>query len=517
MRIAMGTARGLAYLHDDMAIIHGNLTSRTVLLDAKYNPKIADFGLFRLMTADANCSVLSAAYVLGYRAPELSKEEEANTKTDVYSLGIIILELLMRKPATTRTNGMDLPRWVASIINENRTHIRRMYHFELELRDGLPDALKLALQCVDPSPSVRPEARGVLRQLELISPAGEEDCSAKQVESVANMGGKKVVHFDEPLVFTNLRMSEKIGKSTYGTVYKVMLNDGSLVAVKVLRQKITKGDKMFEAEAAVLGKIRHLNLMALRAYHLELKPEGMKVLVFDYMPMGTLYDYMRDLMAYGLVSRMEWEPLLMIAMGTARGLAYLHDDMAIIHFNLTTRNVLLDEECNPKIADFSLFRLMTADANCSELSAAYVLGYRAPELSKEEEANTKTDVYSLGVIILELLTGKSAANRFNGMDLPQWVASTFNERTISVFDFELTGHIKKTVRSGCATIYGATEEDLTTTLKLALCCVHPSPNKRPEAREVLRQLEQISQEFWLRDWRVADQSGVLAISQEYIE
>ena len=127
-----------------------------------------------------------------------------------------------------------------------------------------------------------------------------------------------------------------------------------------------------------------------------------------------------------------------IAKGTARGLAYLHDDMSIVHGNLTASNVLLDEQCNPKISDFGLSRLMTTAANSNVLAAAGALGYRAPELSKLKKANAKTDVYSLGVIILELLTGKTPAESTNGMDLPQWVASIVKEEwTSEVFDLEL--------------------------------------------------------------------------------
>ncbi|TVU26815.1 hypothetical protein EJB05_29380, partial [Eragrostis curvula] len=436
MRIAKGMAHGLAYLHDDMSIIHGYLTASNVFLDEQCNPKIADFSQSSLITADANSNVLSDAGVLGYRAPELEKLEDANAKTDVYSMGVIILELLTGMSPADSTDGMDLPQWVASIVEEWNSKV-----FDPKLMrepavgtvgDESTDTLKLALQCVDPSPSVRPVAREVLWQLEQISPVSDgglrrseeghvplpakgDDRSfhiydylllstymtdwpctrlRKQVESGGDVGGK-LVHFDEPLAFTADALLSAtwviMGKSTYGTVYKVTLEDGSLMALKVLRQKITKGDKMFEPAAAVLGKVRHPNLLALRAYNLELKPEGEKVLIFDYMPQGSLYAYL-----HGRASetRVDWATRMTIARGTARGLAYLHNGRFIIHGNLTASNVVLDEQCSPKIADFGLSRLMTDAANCSVLSAAYVLGYRAPELSTVLKMNMKTDVYS---------------------------------------------------------------------------------------------------------------------------
>ncbi|CAN6362028.1 unnamed protein product [Urochloa humidicola] len=303
---------------------------------------------------------------------------------------------------------------------------------------------------------------------------------AAEAESGGDVGGK-LVHFDGPLAFTAddllCATAEIMGKSTYGTVYKATLEDGSLVAVKRLREKITKGHKDFEAEAAVLGRIRHPNLLALRAYYLG--PKGEKLLVFDYMPKGSLSSFLH---ARAPNTPVDWATRMTIAQGTARGLAYLHDDMSIVHGNLTASNVLLDEQCNPKISDFGLSRLMTTAANSNVLAATGALGYRAPELSKLKKANAKTDVYSLGVIILELLTGKSPAESTNGMDLPQWVASIVKEEwTSEVFDLEL-------MRDAAA---GPVGDELMDTLKLALHCVDPAPSVRPEASEVLKQLEQI--------------------------
>jgi len=122
---------------------------------------------------------------------------------------------------------------------------------------------------------------------------------AAEVESGGDVGGK-LVHFDGPLAFTAddllCATAEIMGKSTYGTVYKATLEDGSLVAVKRLREKITKGHKDFEAEAAVLGRIRHPNLLALRAYYLG--PKGEKLLVFDYMPKGSLTSFLHGQTSY---------------------------------------------------------------------------------------------------------------------------------------------------------------------------------------------------------------------------
>ncbi|XP_004308965.1 PREDICTED: probable leucine-rich repeat receptor-like protein kinase IMK3 [Fragaria vesca subsp. vesca] len=302
-----------------------------------------------------------------------------------------------------------------------------------------------------------------------------------EIESGGEAGGK-LVHFDGPMAFTAddllCATAEIMGKSTFGTVYKATLEDGSEVAVKRLREKITKNQREFETEVNIIGKIRHPNLLALRAYYLG--PKGEKLLVFDYMPKGSLAAFLH---ARGPDTPIDWPTRMRIAKGMARGLSYLHANENIIHGNLTSSNVLLDEQTDSKIADYGLSKLMTAAANSNVIATAGALGYRAPELSKLKKANTKTDVYSLGVIILELLTGKSPGEPMNGFDLPQWVASIVKEEwTNEVFDLELMRD---------ASVIG---DELLNTLKLALHCVDPSPSARPEVQQVLQQLEEIRPE-----------------------
>ncbi|KAK7305929.1 hypothetical protein VNO77_43842 [Canavalia gladiata] len=304
---------------------------------------------------------------------------------------------------------------------------------------------------------------------------------AGEVEAGGEAGGK-LVHLDGPMAFTAddllCATAEIMGKSTYGTVYKATLEDGSQVAVKRLREKITKSQREFELEVNVLGKIRHPNLLALRAYYLG--PKGEKLLVFDYMPKGSLASFLHD---GGAETSIDWPTRMKIAQDMARGLFYLHSQENIIHGNLTSSNVLLDENTNATIADYGLSRLMTTAANSNVIATAGALGYRAPELSKLKKANTKTDIYSLGVILLELLTRKSPGVSMNGVDLPQWVASIVKEEwTNEVFDADLMGE---------ASTVG---DELLNTLKLALHCVDPSPSARPEVHQVLQQLEEIRTE-----------------------
>ncbi|XP_074592042.1 probably inactive leucine-rich repeat receptor-like protein kinase IMK2 [Curcuma longa] len=306
--------------------------------------------------------------------------------------------------------------------------------------------------------------------------SGQE--TGSEVETGGDTGGK-LVHFDGPLAFTAddllCATAEIMGKSTYGTVYKATLEDGSQVAVKRLREKIAKGQKEFEAEVGVLGRIRHPNLLALRAFYLG--PKGEKLLVFDFMAKGSLAAFLH---ARAPDSMVDWPTRMRIAMGITRGLHHLHTELAIVHGNLTSTNVLLDESCNARISDYGFGRLVTGTASSSNVvAAAGAAGYRAPELAKLKKPNAKSDVYSLGMILLELLTGKPPADSTNGMDLPQWVASIVKEEwTNEVFDTELMRD-------------AATGDDLLNTLNLALHCVDPSPAARPEVQQVMQQLAEI--------------------------
>uniref|UniRef100_A0ACD5XKK8 Uncharacterized protein n=1 Tax=Avena sativa TaxID=4498 RepID=A0ACD5XKK8_AVESA len=313
--------------------------------------------------------------------------------------------------------------------------------------------------------------------------AGKPGVAGGKGSDAGGDGGGKLVHFDGPLSFTAddllCATAEILGKSTYGTVYKATMEDGSYVAVKRLREKIAKSSKEFETEVNALGKLRHPNLLSLRAYYHG--PKGEKLLVFDFMTKGNLASFLHARTPDSLP--VSWPTRMHIAVGIARGLHHLHADATMVHGNLTSNNILLDEDNNAKIADCGLPRLMSAAANNNVVATAGALGYRAPELSKLKKANTKTDIYSLGMIMLELLTGKSPGDTTNGLDLPQWVASVVEEEwTNEVFDLELM----KDAATG-----SETGEELVKTLKLALHCVDPSPVARPEAQQVLRQLEQI--------------------------
>lgn len=176
----LGAARGLAFLHTGLhtPIIHGNLKSKNILVDDNYVAHLSDYGLEKLMIPAATNDVVSASTVQGYKAPELVKLKRANTKTDIYSFGIVLLEVLTGKKPGKSTDSdevIDLPTIVKSAVLEEKTS--DLFDFEVmrglsrtPADDGLLQALQLAMGCCAPTAAVRPDISEVIRQLEDIRP-----------------------------------------------------------------------------------------------------------------------------------------------------------------------------------------------------------------------------------------------------------------------------------------------------------------------------------------------------------
>ncbi|XP_042511791.1 putative receptor-like protein kinase At4g00960 isoform X2 [Macadamia integrifolia] len=207
----------------------------------------------------------------------------------------------------------------------------------------------------------------------------------------------------------NFSDANKLGQGGFGAVYKGNLLDGQIVAVKRLARNSGQGDIEFKNEVVLVAKLQHRNLVRLLGFCL--KGEE-KLLIYEFVPNTSLdhfiFDPIRRL-------QLDWEKRYKIIGGIARGLLYLHEDsrLRIIHRDLKASNILLDEEMNPKIADFGLARLFVVDqtqANTSRIVGTY--GYMAPEYMMQGLFSVKTDVFSFGVLLLEIVSGQKN-NNFN--------------------------------------------------------------------------------------------------------
>ncbi|WOL02602.1 hypothetical protein Cni_G11321 [Canna indica] len=210
-------------------------------------------------------------------------------------------------------------------------------------------------------------------------------------------------------VTNNFSEDNILGRGGFGTVYKGELHDGTKIAVKRMEAGVmgTKGLNEFKSEIAVLTKVRHRNLVSLLGYCLD---GNERLLVYEYMPQGTLSRHLLDWKEEGL-KPLEWKKRLSIALDVARGVEYLHNlaHQSFIHRDLKPSNILLGDDMKAKVSDFGLVRLAPDGKGCSvETRLAGTFGYLAPEYAVTGRVTTKADVFSFGVILMEMITGRKA-------------------------------------------------------------------------------------------------------------
>ncbi|KAG0454548.1 hypothetical protein HPP92_023840 [Vanilla planifolia] len=266
-----------------------------------------------------------------------------------------------------------------------------------------------------------------------------------------------------------------IGSGASGKIYKVVLGNGEAVAVKKLWRNSTKADDnhdqddVFEAEVATLGKIRHKNIVKLWCC---CSHKDCKLLVYEYMPSGSL----GDLLHSGKEGILDWPTRYKIALDAAEGLCYLHHDCAppIVHRDVKSNNILLDADFRAKVADFGVAKVV--EGSMSVIAGS--CGYIAPEYAYTLRVNEKSDIYSFGVVILELVTGKLPVDaEFGEKDLVKWVLGTIQQRgEESLIDPNL-GLCHK--------------EEVIRVLHIGLLCSSSLPINRPSMRKVVKMLLEV--------------------------
>ncbi|KAG6475328.1 receptor-like serine/threonine-protein kinase At1g78530 [Zingiber officinale] len=275
-----------------------------------------------------------------------------------------------------------------------------------------------------------------------------------------------------------MKLSNKdiIGSGGFGTVYRLTVDENTAFAVKRLNKGSKDIDSGFERELDAMGDIKHRNIVCLHGYYIA--PQ-FNLLIYELMPNGNL-----DSFLHGKLSKqspLDWATRHRIAVGAARGLSYLHHDCLphIIHRDIKSSNILLDQNMEARVSDFGLATLMHADQTHVSTVVAGTFGYLAPEYFDTGRASTKGDVYSFGVVLLELLTGKRPSDESfveEGTKLVTWVRDVVQDQKE-----------EHAVDSSLGSNFSV--EEAKAVFHIANQCLEADPSKRPTMIKVLKMLE----------------------------
>nr|XP_012574086.1 receptor-like serine/threonine-protein kinase ALE2 isoform X2 [Cicer arietinum] len=282
----------------------------------------------------------------------------------------------------------------------------------------------------------------------------------------------------------NFDSSRILGEGGFGIVYKGVLNDGRDVAVKVLKRDDRRGGREFLAEVEMLSRLHHRNLVKLIGICIE---KQTRCLVYELVPNGSVESHLHS--ADKESDPLDWNDRMKIALGAARGLAYLHEDSNpyVIHRDFKSSNILLENDFTPKVSDFGLARTALEEGN-KHISTHVMgtFGYLAPEYAMTGHLLVKSDVYSYGVVLLELLTGRKPVDLSQppGQEnLVTWVRPllTSNEGLQMIIDPVVKPNLSI--------------DTVVKVAAIASMCVQPEVSQRPFMGEVVQALQLVCSEF----------------------
>lgn len=274
------------------------------------------------------------------------------------------------------------------------------------------------------------------------------------------------------LATNNFNYDNKLGEGGFGSVYWGQLWDGSQIAVKRLKSWSNKAEVEFSIEVEILARVRHKNLLTLRGYCAEGQE---RLIVYDYMTNLSLLSHLHG--HHSAESQLDWTRRMNIAIGAAEGIAYLHHYATphIIHRDIKASNVLLDSDFKAQVADFGFAKLIPDGATHVTTRVKGTLGYLAPEYAMLGKAKESCDVYSFGILLLELASGKKPLEKLSPTmkrSITDWALPLARERKFDeIADQRLN---EKYVA-----------DELKRIVLVGLICAHNTPEKRPTMLEVV--------------------------------
>ncbi|KAL8249216.1 hypothetical protein R6Q59_006084 [Mikania micrantha] len=512
--IIKGIAKGLLYLHEDsrLKIIHCDMKTSNVLLDADMNPKIADFGMARLFkTEETEGDTTRIVGTYGYMAPEYAMHGQFSVKSDVFSFGILVLEMVTGQKNQYFKNRDKKEDFLSFAWKswKNGTTSDLIDSILKEASSSLKDIIRsihIGLLCVQENVNDRPTMAIIVLMLNSFSMAlplptepaaffmrSNFDPEVPLLQEYNSMTGSGAGTMDistvESLQYdfnsvkaatNNFSDENKLGRGGFGTVYKGTLEDGNQIAVKRLAWDSGQGDLEFKNEVLLVAKLQHRNLVRLLGFSVE---GNERLLIYEFLPNTSLDQFIFDPAKRTLL---DWETRYSIIKGIAKGLLYLHEDsrLKIIHRDMKTSNVLLDVDMNPKIADFGMARLFkTEETEGDTTRIVGTYGYMAPEYAMHGQFSVKSDVFSFGILILEMVTGQKNQYFKNGDKKEDFLTFAWKSWKNGTTSYLVDPVLKEASSS---------LKDIIRSIHIGLLCVQEKVNDRPTMATIVLMLNSFS-------------------------
>ncbi|KAK9068521.1 hypothetical protein SSX86_012635 [Deinandra increscens subsp. villosa] len=483
IKICIDIARGLDYIHTTMdtrqKIIHRDIKSANILLGENWEAKIADFGLSKFHPLDLMESTINATNVAGtqvYLDPEYERTGKLKKESDVYSFGVVLFEILSGTLAYDPVYTNENEKGLAPIVRQNfeKGTIKEMVDPDLQEestftlskgpnQDSLNIFTIIGYKCLAEKQSDRPTMKVIIEEL------------------VKALNFQETHKDDLRISLEDIRLAtqdfnNQIGAGGFGKVYKgkiLRANGPTQIAVKRHSNKYGQGEKEFLTELEILFEYKHKNIIGLVGYCNE---DNEKILVYEYASNGSLDKHLKD-------ASVTWTQRLKVAIDVAVTLDFLHSgDSPVVHKDIKSANILLTGDWKAKVTDFGLSMMIPVNNEFDFVvdNACGTLGYVDPQYSQWGFLTRESDIYSLGVVLLEMMCGRMVVKPHTRYvvhaDLVDLVKCSYKEGKVDELVFE--GIKDKIV-----------PESLTTYQRITFECLHDKREKRPKTSEVVLQLK----------------------------
>ncbi|KAJ9537530.1 hypothetical protein OSB04_030263 [Centaurea solstitialis] len=492
LQICHGAACGLNYLHDpnktQQRILHRDIKSSNILLDENWNAKVSDFGLSKIGPANQPQTYLISNVIgtPGYCDPLYWEVGLLSKESDVYSFGVVLFEVMCGRLCYEYHNGQ----LISILVNMwkkcyDEKRLDDIIHLDLKEQmdqDSLKTFSAIANRCLNRERRERPTTAEIIKELEvaLQQQNFHRDKPIIVKKPTSYKSKEEFHHLKIPLkdiisATNNFSPNNLLGRGPFGPVYKgeLYLPEGrSMVAFKRLDRSLGRGNTEFWREIKTLSMYKHENLISLLLFCDENEE---RILVYEYAPRGSLgRRYLSD-------TNLSWTQRLKICVGIARALSYLHDPSTtqkpVIHRDINSSIILLDENWTPKVTDFGMSKVGLP--NEPEANVVGTIGYCDPSYWEIGFLSKESDVYSFGVVLFEVMCGRLCFEYGKGKKIailvPKWKKYYEEKRLDDIINHDLKEQMN--------------HDSLNTFSAIAYQCLKRAREERPSMMEVVKGLE----------------------------